>query len=282
MMISNCNNFVFRWPLCLGILLSVLVGLMSIDTHAANQTDNDTEKPVTIVEQIVAADESLAEHLETSDGSQAAQAQETQLRFELGRLLYLKSVESDSKEAKEATKRAEEIFDALQASDRSNMTWQAYRGSLILLEARRTWAFWKKGDLSKEAARLVDAAVQAEPANIEIRYVRGASTYRLPRWMDRYDESKADIAYIVAMLSSMDTIEPLLPRMAASAYEIRGNMKLEEYEAGKKLPEEERKLLKEDAVRAYRRSVEIGPKTPAGSRAADALAELGVDEKAED
>lgn len=97
---------------------------------------------------------------------------------------------------KSALKQSAARFTELAKQSPTNRTVQAYRGSLLLLEASQTWAMWKKYELSKQGLVLLDTAVEQAPDNLEVLFVRAATTRNLPGMFNRSAQSKDDLKYL--------------------------------------------------------------------------------------
>jgi len=69
----------------------------------------------------------------------------------------------------------------------------AYAGSADLLAARRATAPWTKWNRANEGLELLDRAVILAPDDPEIRFLRGASTLRLPGFFERGDVARRDL-----------------------------------------------------------------------------------------
>src|SRR5438270_7449868 len=100
--------------------------------------------------------------------------------------LYYQGIYGD----KNASAQADKVFTALHKANPSDPLVSVYYGSLRLLEAAHTWALWRKNSLSKEGIRLMDAAVERAPENLEIRFVRAATELNLPAFFGRHQQAQ--------------------------------------------------------------------------------------------
>lgn len=190
--------------------------------------------------------------LTPSDTSSAARgAGKADVNIETAKRLYFEAVEGKS----ESLERATEILRSRYEQDRSNVVVKAYLGSSLLLESAKTLAVWRKGKLAKEGLELLDAAVAGAPDHPEVRFIRAASTYHLPRWFGRRKECEQDFA----LLSKPEYRRDLDARLAAAVMYFQGVL---EHRAGHK-----------DSARAsWREAVRLAPESRAGRDAAARLA----------
>ena len=84
--------------------------------------------------------------------------------------LHLRGVAGDEA----AARGAQRVFEALAESGADSPRLRVYRGSAMLLEAKRTALPWGKGDLVKRGVAMMDHAVEAAPEDAEVRRVRGS------------------------------------------------------------------------------------------------------------
>ncbi len=90
---------------------------------------------------------------------------------------------------------------------------KAYLGSARMLAAARAWQPFRKLELTKEGAKLLDDAVRAAPDDLEIRFLRGASLYHLPGFFKKRAQAEADFRWVVEQLPAGH----LEPSLAAAA-----------------------------------------------------------------
>jgi len=152
---------------------------------------------------------------------------------------------------KESILQSKRLFSDLALAEPGNLEVQAYRGSLMLLEAGSTWAVWKKYELSKTGMALLDEAVRADPSNLEVRFVRAATTMHLPKFFSREQQSKDDLRVIAKNAKSAVQNGKLDPRIAAAGLF---------FYAERVATEDERKPVLEEASR-------LAPDSPAGKEA---------------
>jgi hypothetical protein len=126
--------------------------------------------------------------------------------------LYYSGIAGNSSDLSQSA----DLFDKLAPSS-ADPSISAYRGSLLLIEAGQTLALWKKSDLSKRGLTLLDDSVAAHPENLEIRFVRAATTLHLPIFFRRKNQSCEDFRYLAPKASDAASRRELDPRIAAGA-----------------------------------------------------------------
>lgn len=169
--------------------------------------------------------------------------------------LYYRAVSGDEN----ARKQSAAEFQRLSASRPNDPEVMAYRGSLTLLEAGKTWAVWRKYELSKEGMVLLDSAVEQAPDNLEVRFVRAATTRKLPAFFDRAKQSKEDLTFLARRVAGAAGRGQLDPALAAAAL----------YFYARDVATGEQK------TDALQEAVKIAPDSQAGMEAARALEEAG-------
>jgi hypothetical protein len=167
--------------------------------------------------------------------------------------LYYKAVDGD----KASGARAAAELDKLRQTTPDDPLVLAYRGSVFLLESSWAMAPWRKGRLAKEGLAMMDRAVTIAPENLEVRFVRAATTRRLPGIFRRSEESAADFAHIAPRAADAVRAGKLEPRVATAALHSHA---LNREKGGDRTAARE----------ACRIAVAIGPKTP-GADACGAL-----------
>jgi hypothetical protein len=76
---------------------------------------------------------------------------------------------------------------------------------------------WRKGKLAKEGLVMMDQAVESAPRDLEVRFVRGASTLRLPGFFHRGEQSASDLAEVARLAADAVRAGKLEPRLATAA-----------------------------------------------------------------
>ena len=175
-------------------------------------------------------------------------------QFEQARKLYYQGADGNSA----AYASADKLFSSLYREHSHEPRIEVYYGSLRLLEASHTWALWKKNSLSKEGIQLMDAAVQKAPSDLEVRFVRAATTYDLPAFFHRKEQSEQDFAYLADRVGD-GSLEPRLA--AASLYYHAEFLR----QAGKKSA----------AVDFWKKAIELAPDSRAARDSRDELKKSG-------
>ncbi len=124
----------------------------------------------------------------------------------------------------DAAEQARERFAALVREHPQDPTLRAYSGSLELLEAARTWAFWRKHTLSVEGLHTMDAAVDADPGDLEARFVRALTTWHLPFFFGRKQQAEADLQFLGPRAEQAAHTGALPPPLAAAALDYWGQV----------------------------------------------------------
>ncbi len=178
--------------------------------------------------------------------------------FAQARALYYRGADGD----KQAYEQANHLFTKLYKEDGGSPRIEAYYGSLRLLEASHTWALWKKNSLSKEGIRLMDKAVKAAPNDLEIRFVRAATTYDLPGFFHRKEQSAQDFAYLAQRAPKAAHSGELEPRLAAASLYFHGEFLNDANEPS-------------EAVAAWKAAIALAPNSRAARDSREELKKLG-------
>lgn len=150
----------------------------------------------------------------------AARAQNYRQQLAAARAAYFQAVDGGNAAAAKA--RAE--FSALHAARPDDAVISVYLGSLDLLDAAHTWAVWKKHSLSEKGLGEMDNAVDQAPGNLEVRFIRAATTWSLPSFFHRRQQSEADIARIAPRAEAAAHNGTLTPMLASAALDYYGRM----------------------------------------------------------
>lgn len=129
--------------------------------------------------------------------------------------LYYRAVDGD----RAAGARAAQLLDEIRTStsQSEDPLILAYRGSLFLLESSWAMAPWRKGKLAKEGLTMMDRAVSTAPTDVEVRFVRAATTMRLPGIFRRGEQSATDFAHIAPLVADAVRAGKLEPRLGTAA-----------------------------------------------------------------
>ena len=136
-----------------------------------------------------------------------------QQQLAAARTSYYADLEGDHSADAEARQR----FATLMREHPNDATLKAYIGSLQLLESARTWALWRKHTLSEEGLAEMDAAVSADPNNLEARFVRALTTWHLPFFFHRKEQAEADLLFLGPRSEAAAQTGALPPELAAAA-----------------------------------------------------------------
>ena len=172
-------------------------------------------------------------------------------QFARAKELYYKAITGDDK----ALHASSELLGDLATSAPTNPELMAYRGSIFLLQAGRTWAVWRKWELSKQGIEMLDGAVERAPENLEVRFVRAATTRHLPAFFQRSGQSREDLRFLAERAPEAAKRGQLDPRIAAAALLF--------YADDVATGEEQRTTL--------RTATQLAPDSPAGKAAAKQL-----------
>jgi hypothetical protein len=155
-----------------------------------------------------------------------------------------------------------EMFRTIGGANSPDPQVVAYTGAALLLKASHA-SLLEKGALANEGLSLEDKALVLAPDNLEVRFLRGVTGYKLPRFMGRSATAAADLAY-VAKVAEQAANDGRLDRRAAAADLVYYGKELEEhYDAA-------------GAEAAWRAAVRINPDGSAGRDALKHLAEHHV------
>jgi tetratricopeptide (TPR) repeat protein len=186
--------------------------------------------------------------------AQPAKASTFEQQLAKARAAYFLDLQGDSNAASIAKK----DFRALQAEAPNNSVVMAYSGSLVLLEAARTWAFWNKKSLSQKGLAEMDKAVAMDPDNLEARFIRGASCWHLPFFFHRKQQAEQDLTFVAVRATRAVKDGKLPPQLGAAALDYYGNI-LENHNQHA------------EAQQAFREAMRIDPESPGGKDAASHL-----------
>jgi tetratricopeptide (TPR) repeat protein len=181
-------------------------------------------------------------------------------RLALGRALFAKAGRGDEAARVEAAR----MWEAMHRRDPDDPLVKAYHGSAVLQSAPKAWAPWKKGDLARRGAALLDEAVASAPEHVEVRLIRGLSTAHLPADFGRAEQSRDDLALVAAQAVEAVERGDLSDDLAAAALYRHG---LWRYLDGQR----------DDALATWREARTRWPDAPAGLDADHAVKHLEPD-----
>ena len=147
------------------------------------------------------------------------------------------------------------LWKAIFDGDPQDREATAYCGaSTVLAAAGARWP-WEKGRLAREGMALLDRAVTSAPDDLEARFLRGMTNYRLPRFLGRFDLAADDLAFVAGRARPAAEAGLLDRPLAAAAL----------YHYGRVCEERGDRAA---AAAACRAATEVGPDTPSGRAAA--------------
>ncbi|AXC12958.1 hypothetical protein ACPOL_3677 [Acidisarcina polymorpha] len=141
-------------------------------------------------------------------------------RLASARLAYFQDLEGDHA----AHLQARQQFAALASERPNDAVVEAYIGSLDLLDAARTWAFWNKHVLSQQGLHELDQAVDQDSTNLEVRFIRAATTWHLPFFFHRREQAESDFAFIAPRAAQAVANGSLPPQLGAAALDYYGQV----------------------------------------------------------
>jgi hypothetical protein len=160
--------------------------------------------------------------------------------------------------SKAAASRCSNLLEELRREHPANPLVLAYSGSLTLRESAATLALWRKGKLARQGLELLDLAVKLAPENLEVRFIRSASTFHLPRLFKREAETQADFAWLASRVEEAAEQGTLQRRFAAAALYYHGLLL-------------ERQSEPERSKEAWEAALRVGPGTNGAAQAAKKL-----------
>jgi tetratricopeptide (TPR) repeat protein len=177
-----------------------------------------------------------------------------QQKFQQARAAYFRDLQGD----RGAEQQARQDFDQLMRARPNDPTIVAYSGSLELLEAARTWAFWNKHTLAKDGLGKMDEAVSMDPDDLEARFIRGATNWHLPFFFHRKQQAEDDLSFVGPRAEHAAETGKLPPPLAAAALDYYGQI-LED------------RNQRQNARSAFEAAVRVDRNSPGGKDAADHL-----------
>ena len=191
---------------------------------------------------------------QTPAPAQSSASTTFQQQLAQARAAYFQDLQGDSNAAGIAKK----DFRALKAEAPDNPVVMAYSGSLALLEAARTWAFWNKQSWSQKGLAEMDKAVAMAPDNLEARFIRGASCWHLPFFFHRKQQAEQDLTFVAMRATRAVKDGTLPPQLGAAALDYYGKIL-------------ENRSQHAEAQQAFRDAMRVDPRSPGGKDAASHL-----------
>ncbi len=154
--------------------------------------------------------------------------------------------------------RCENLWTELHRQRPESPRTAAYLGATLCYRAALEWWPPRKGELTKRGLGLLEAAVATDPEDVEVRFLRGMTSRRLPAFIGRGDVARADLAYAANAAAAEVTSGRLDPQIASAALYHYGLM-CEEDGNG------------QAAYQAWNEAARLGPDTIAGKRSLERL-----------
>ncbi|MDX6767397.1 MAG: hypothetical protein SFU85_11470 [Candidatus Methylacidiphilales bacterium] len=101
---------------------------------------------------------------------------------------------------KKATRDLVEMLETLHQQQPDNRLIQAYLGSAYTLASRDAFPGPGKLDYLRNGLKTMDAAVDADPQNIPVRFIRAVNNFNLPVFINRRDNARADFEVLLAQI----------------------------------------------------------------------------------
>ena len=134
----------------------------------------------------------------------------------------------------------------------------AYRGACEMLRAATAPLPWDKGKHAKLGLGMLDRSVAAAPDDLEVRFVRGMTSYHLPAFFGRARVAAEDLSSVAGSAEAAVRDGRLTPKLAAAALFHHGELLARQGQR--------------DAARdAWSRAAALGPGTSAGEAAREKL-----------
>jgi tetratricopeptide (TPR) repeat protein len=180
-------------------------------------------------------------------------------KYAEARSLYYRGADGDTA----SYETAEQLFHDLASTENPSPLILSYYGSLQLWEASHTWAVWKKNSLSKEGIQKLDRAVNAAPDDLEVRFVRAVTTYRLPSFFHRREQCASDFDLLSKQAPQAAKDGRLEARLAAASLYYHAEF-LSEASKDK------------DAIALWRQAVQLAPDSRAARESEAELSKRSV------
>lgn len=94
---------------------------------------------------------------------------------------------------------------------------QAYLGATNMMASAHSRWLPTKGQLARTGLKQLDAAVAADPENVEVRFLRGMTSYNLPGFFERGAIAAEDLAFVAGRAKEAVASQQLLPGQGAAA-----------------------------------------------------------------
>jgi hypothetical protein len=126
-------------------------------------------------------------------------------------LSNISEVRNIYKEAIENSEKADQLVAKTQ-SQKSNALMHAYYGTGVALQAKHSWSPSTKLSKAKAAAIALNAAVNASPTDLEIRFLRFSFEANIPSFLDMSEHLDADKKWILANKNAAHPMWPTIQK----------------------------------------------------------------------
>lgn len=131
---------------------------------------------------------------------------------------------------REALPKAEQLLDDLGGEQSRDPQVVAYLGACRLLDASHAPFPWNKAALGQGGLALQDRAVAEAPDDAEVRFLRGVTSYQLPRFMGRWNSAVSDLTTVGRVAEREAAAGRFDSRAAAAALDYYGKLLEQRYE----------------------------------------------------
>lgn len=173
-------------------------------------------------------------------------------------LLHDQAIDGNSKDVQ----KAEEVINHALAQSPHNQLLRVYLGSLLTIKSSKTFPGPKKWKYFTSGLKMMDAAVDAAPNDVSVRFVRAMNNAQLPRIFNRRDNARADFRYI---FQQFENNPHLADQFNASTQQAIY------YHAGVALLKSRATL---DAKEAWEKGLSLGKNTAWGEKMAKAMQKI--------
>ncbi len=179
-------------------------------------------------------------------------------KLDAARTAYFQVLTSGSRSADRA---AHAALASLESSYPGDPTAEAYHGSLQLLDAAHDWQVWNLHRNATEGLERLDQAVAAAPSNAEVRFLRAATSWHLPAFYHRRQQSESDFAWLASHAISSVHDGNLPPALAAASLNYWGRILVDRDDTAA-------------ARAAFQQAITLDPASPGAADAARRLRSL--------
>lgn len=126
------------------------------------------------------------------------------LWFATGDTVYIEDVREAYKISSISEENAERFYELTErALQNKEAIYKGYHGAALALKASFFWNPIKKLSYFNRAKKMIDAAIEQEPKNIELRMIRLSIQYNAPRIGGYYQNIKNDRNFILSNVNQI-------------------------------------------------------------------------------